>query len=432
MWWSRWSAGLALALAVSLVASASAGEPRVTARAAIVIDAASGQTLWEDNGDVELPPASTTKVLTAILALESGRLDDWFEVSEYAASTAPSKLGLRPGQQMQLRDLLYAVLLKSANDASTVVAEGLAGSESRFAARMTARAHALGATSSHFENAHGLSAPGHLSTVRDLARVFRHGLRLPGFRDMLETPSVAVPVQGRTMQTVSVRSHNRLLTGWTHQVIGKTGYTRPAKRCFVGAASNGEREVVIAILGSSDLWGDARRLVAFGFGEEADEPAPPVVVAEPERPEPRVPTWTAFRAARSVPTRVAAKSVPTRVAAKGGPPRATVKSTPARGAAKTVPTRLAATTRRAERRVVVEGDRDDEAAVPRRYAVQLGPYGSRNALKTTRIALARRGFQSVAVGSSIRLGSFPTKQSANTLAGRVRGSGYRPSVVALR
>lgn len=390
---SGWGTGAALVLAVSFLSPAWAGGPRVTARAAIVVDAASGATLWERSADTPLPPASTTKVLTAILALESGRLDEELPVSEYAASTAPSKLGLRPGQRMQLRDLLYAVLLKSANDASTVVAEGLGGSEVRFAARMTSRAHALGAVSSNFENAHGLTAPGHVSTARDLARLFRHGLGLPGFRDVLETPSVAVPVYGSTVQTVSVRSHNRLLTGWTRQVIGKTGYTRPAKRCFVGAATDGQREVIIALLGSTDMWGDAKRLVAFGLGEEIEEPAPAVVAAAVPKPKPS--RTAAVAAAAAAKSRTIAK-------------------------------------RKGAGRAVIEGDRDEEPAAPRRWIVQLGPYGNRTTLRTTRIALARRGYRSDVVGSAIRVGSFPTKQGAERLAGKLRGSGYRPGIVAQR
>lgn len=424
MRWSRWCAGCALL--VSWVAVAAAAEPSLTARAAIVVDADSGETLWEDNADAQLPPASTTKVLTAILALESGRLDDWFVVSPYAAATPPSKLGLRPGQRLQVRDLLYAVLLKSANDASTVVAEGLAGSEDRFAALMTARARTLGAFSSRFENAHGLHAPGHWSTARDLARLFRHGLRLPGFRDILATRVAQVRIHGASVRSASVRSHNRLLTGWTYPVIGKTGYTRPAKRCFVGSATDGEREVVIAVLGSSDLWSDARQLVAYGFGDDpasaASPPKPPVEMARAEsaprdlRRAGRAGGWS--QSARPVKRRPV---TPSTVASA----RST-RSTPGRGPV------AVASSRRTRPRQVVEGDRDEESRPASRYAVQLGPFASRDAVRSARVALLRRGFQTVPVGSSIRVGTFPNRRDADRLAGRLRGSGYRPVVVALR
>jgi D-alanyl-D-alanine carboxypeptidase (penicillin-binding protein 5/6) len=388
---SGWCIGLVVAVGLAYATAASAREPHVTAKAAVVIDAATGETLWEQNGDERLPPASTTKVMTAVLALESGRLGDSLPVSENASETAPSKLGLRPGQRVQLRDLLYAVLLKSANDAAVVVAEGLGGSEEAFAAHMTAKAHAIGALHSHFENPHGLTAPDHVVTAHDLARIFRYALHVPGFRDILETPAAQVPVQSTRTQLLAVRSHNRLLQGWKHQVIGKTGYTRPAKRCFVGAASNGEREVIVAVLGSNDLWTDTRRLVSFGLGEEDDT----VPVLQARREE--------LRAAKSrtvVRAAPAKRGKPVQVAGRG--------------------------------RSVQEGDEGELDSTPARWAVQLGPFHDRTQLAKTRIALAHHGFHSDTIGSAIRLGIFPTRPTANQLATRLQHSGYRPTVVALQ
>src|SRR6058998_2954746 len=226
------TAGAVFALSLTLAAPvpARAAGPYITARAAVIMDAGTGEVVWERNSTDPLPPASTTKVMTAILALESGRLDESFRVSEYAAETPPSGIHLRPGQRMRLRNLLYAVLLNSANDAAEVVAEGLSGSDEVFAARMNARAHELGATTAHFANPHGLTAPGHVASARDLAVIFRHGLGIPLFRDILETRSVQVPVESTGIQWVSLHSHNRLLSGYTYLVIGKTGFTRPAGR----------------------------------------------------------------------------------------------------------------------------------------------------------------------------------------------------------
>src|SRR5690349_10212454 len=213
-----WTAGVALALGAALASPAQAREdgPSLTARAAIIMDAGTGEVLWERDSSEPLPPASTTKVMTAILALESGRLDESFRVSEYAAETPPSGIHLRAGQRMRLRNLLYAVLLNSANDAAEVVAEGLAGSEEVFAARMTARARELGASTAHFANPHVLTAPGHEASARDLAVIFRHGLDVPLFREILETRSVQVPVESGRVQWVALHSHNRLLTASTY------------------------------------------------------------------------------------------------------------------------------------------------------------------------------------------------------------------------
>lgn len=367
----RWTtATIVLAMALVVPAVARAEGPYLTARAAILMDAASGQVLWEDDADVPLPPASTTKVMTAILALESHRLSESFRVSAAAAGAAPSSIGLQPGQRMELRDLLYALMLNSANDAAEVIAEGLAGSQAAFADRMTARARALGARSASFENPHGLTAPGHVASARDLAVLFRHALGLPLFRDVLGTRAIRVPVEASRVRWVSLRSHNRLLTGHAYPVIGKTGYTRAARRCFVGAASRGDREIIVALLGSTDLWGDAKRLLAYGFGEAAEQP--PVVMA-------------------------------------GGRPSS-----------------------RARRRAVAEGD-DEPPADPRiaRYAVRLGPFASRQAAVASRARLARRGYTAAVAGRSLHVGSFTSHKRAEQVATRLRRSGYHPIVVML-
>jgi serine-type D-Ala-D-Ala carboxypeptidase (penicillin-binding protein 5/6) len=374
----RRTSAITLALAATFLAPelVRAAGPTVTARAAIIMDAATGEVVWERDSTEPLPPASTTKVLTAIVALESGRLDESFRVSADAADTPPSKINLRPGQRMRLRNLLYAVLLNSANDAAEVVAEGLAGSDAEFAALMNARARELGATSAHFVNPHGLTAPGHVASARDLAVIFRHGLRNPLFREILETRSVQVPVESSGVQWVSLHSHNRLLSGYTYTVIGKTGFTRPAKRCFVGAATHDGRELIIALLGARDLWSDAKRLLAYGFGGAQDRP--PVVMAGI----------------------VPVPSLPRRHRAKPAAP---------------------------------EGDDDDASADSRiaRYSVRLGPYTSRRQAIATRSKLARRGYTAVVTGRSLRLGSFSTASRAEKLATRLRLTGYNPVVVLL-
>jgi D-alanyl-D-alanine carboxypeptidase len=264
-----------LALVVVLLPSATRAQPLVTASGAIIVDAPTGAVIWEQGADVPLHPASTTKILTAIVALQSGRLDQRLLVTGNASSVEPTKIGLRPGQEVDLHDLLYAVLLRSANDAAVVVAEGLGGSVEAFAQRMTEKARSIGATRSNFLNPHGLTEDGHFTTARDLATIFRYGLRVPLFRDILSTPTAEVAIDGPEGRVAMVRSHNRLLNAPEYQVIGKTGYTRAARRCFVGAGALGSREVVIAILGSSDLWGDARRMLDYGL----TQPERPVMLA---------------------------------------------------------------------------------------------------------------------------------------------------------
>jgi D-alanyl-D-alanine carboxypeptidase len=168
-----------------------------------------------------------------------------------------------------LRDLVYAVLLNSANDASVVIAEGLSGSVEAFAGRMNAHAMAVGATQTNFVNPNGLPADNHYSTARDLAKIFDHALNNREFRRIVETRNIAITPASGSRRSITLHSKNRLLSGYHIRVVGKTGWTRAARKCFVGAGKVGNREVLIAVLGSDDLWGDIRKLLEFGFDEAA-------------------------------------------------------------------------------------------------------------------------------------------------------------------
>lgn len=235
------------------------------------MDAASGRILYQKEADVRLPPASTTKVLTAILVLESGRkLSETLTVSKEATRVPASKLYLRPGQSVSIEELLYAIMLASANDASVVLAEGIAGSVERFAELMTKKAHDIGATNSHFANPHGLTAPDHYSTARDLALIFRYAMRSPIFREIVQTKFSSVTTSAVVRKKVvprriSVRNHNRLLWGFDGALGGKTGYTLAAQKCFVGAVQRNGVTLIVSILGARDQWGDTKRLLEYGF-----------------------------------------------------------------------------------------------------------------------------------------------------------------------
>ncbi len=196
----------------------------LTARAAVIMDAATGKILYQKDSDLPLPPASTTKVVTAILALESGRkLTESFTVSKAATRVPATKLYLRPGQTITIEDLLYGILLSSANDASMVLAEGIGGSVERYTELMTKKAHAIGALNSNFTNPHGLTAPDHYSTARDLAILFRYAMK------------------------------------------NATGYTHAAQKCFVGAVVRNGVTLIVSILGARDQWGDTKKLLEYGF-----------------------------------------------------------------------------------------------------------------------------------------------------------------------
>lgn len=243
----------------------------LTARAAILVDTGSGKVLYQKDADLRLPPASTTKIVTAILTLESGRgLKELLTVSKAATRVPASKLYLRAGQTLTIEDLLYGLLLSSANDAALVLAEGIGGSVEHFAELMTKKANDIGALNSHFTNPHGLTAQDHYSTARDLAQLFRYAMRNPTFREIVQTKISSVSsntlIRKKTVaRRISVRNHNRLLWNFDGALGGKTGYTLAAQKCFVGAVQRNGTTLVVAILGSRDQWGDTRRLLEYGF-----------------------------------------------------------------------------------------------------------------------------------------------------------------------
>jgi D-alanyl-D-alanine carboxypeptidase len=280
--------GVALLLAVVAVTGGAAerghartiaGPPAITAKAAIVVDHSSGEILFARNPDLQLPPASTTKVLSALVAVQTASLDQVVRVSQRASRTEPRKIWLRPGWTLDVDDLLHAMLLYSANDASVVLAEGLAGSVGGFAELMNATAWRIGATRSHFENPSGLPGAKHYSTARDLATIMHHALQRPILRRVLSTHSRTIRPHSGTKRSIPVRSHNRFLDRRDKPVIGKTGFTRRARRCFVGAAFDGEHEILVSLLGSNDLWGDLDKLVDYGLRRVSGQPPLPGAAA---------------------------------------------------------------------------------------------------------------------------------------------------------
>jgi len=237
---------------------------------AFLVDANTGQVLYQRDADLSLPPASTTKILTAIVVLESGkRPTELLRVTKSATRVPSSKLNLRAGQSMSIHDLLYGLLLTSANDAGIVLAEGIAGSVAKFSELMNKKAREIGAVNSHFVNPHGLTAPEHYSTAKDMALIFSYAMKNPQFREIIQTKtsSVSFISSGKTrkMRRISVRSHNRLLWNFDGAIGGKTGYTFAAQKCFVGGVSRNGTTLIVSIMGSRDLWGDVRRLFEHGL-----------------------------------------------------------------------------------------------------------------------------------------------------------------------
>ncbi|MGA2193187.1 MAG: D-alanyl-D-alanine carboxypeptidase family protein [Nitrospirota bacterium] len=252
-----------LVLALASSGMAQDDDMGITAKGAVVMDADTGKVIISRSPDYKLPPASTTKVMTAIITLEKARLTDTFRVSRTAADTAPSKVYLRPGDQVTVEALLYAVLLKSANDGAVTLAEGIAGSEDAFARMMTEKAHEIGALNTHFSNASGLPADDHYTTAMDLALILRYAMHDPRFMEIASTKFATLNMGAK--EKMLLKNHNRLLWFYDGAGAGKTGYTVAARHCYVGEANCSNTRLIVAVLHSRDLWNDTRKLLDKGF-----------------------------------------------------------------------------------------------------------------------------------------------------------------------
>jgi D-alanyl-D-alanine carboxypeptidase (penicillin-binding protein 5/6) len=254
---------LLLIWSICCLATLTSAEPNPSAVAALIMDAERGEVLYEKNSHVPLPMASTTKVMTGLLGVERLRPHEVVQVSAYAASMSPSKIYLRPGELMRTDDLLQAILLKSANDASAALAEKISGSEAAFARLMTRRAHELGAQNTHFENASGLPADDHYSSAYDLAVILRYAMQRPDFAEIMQMKTASI--ESTTGRAWTVRNHNRLLWTFPGALGGKTGWTRASRHCYVGMVEQGGRTLIVSVLASSRLWNDVNELLLYGF-----------------------------------------------------------------------------------------------------------------------------------------------------------------------
>ena len=267
----------------ALEAAAKADES-MPAKSAILIEQQSGRVLFEKNADEQLPPASITKVMTLLLvmeALDSGRirLDDMVTCSEHAQSMGGSQIWFEAGEQLSVDDLLKAAAISSANDASVALGEYLAGSEEAFVEQMNAKAQELGMTNTHFVNATGLDAEGHLTTARDIAAMSRALLSHP---KITEYSSVWMgELRGGKTQLVNTNKLVRFYDGCTGL---KTGTTDGAGSCLSASATRNGMSLVAVTLGSptsAERFSAARGLLDYGFANFARVELPVVEGVEP-------------------------------------------------------------------------------------------------------------------------------------------------------
>ncbi len=240
-------------------------EKQISARSAIILDAKTGGELFTKYPDNPRQPASTIKIVTAMIAIKSLKDNDVVEVSNHAASMPSSKVFLETSKRYQADDLINAVLLSSANDASVALAEKVAGSEESFANLMTISARMWGARNTVCRTASGLTALGQQSTSRDLANIFRYAMQHEEFARRMREKSVT------TSYGKVLRNHNKALWKVDGALAGKTGYTVAARQTYVGQFSRNGQTIVVALMGSETMWADLGKLVEYGFKKQRDE-----------------------------------------------------------------------------------------------------------------------------------------------------------------
>lgn len=236
----------------------------VSAESAILIDSGSGRILYEQNAYEKLPMASTTKIMTGLLACESEKLNENVKVSAFASGTEGSSLWLKIGEKQTLENLTYGLMLKSGNDAAVAIAEYLAGNTDAFALLMNERARELGAVNTNFENPHGLDSSKHYTTAYDLAVIAKAAMKNESFRKIVSTKTYSIPMQGENWDRV-LKNHNKLLWNYEGCIGVKTGFTKKSGRCLVSCALRDGQELICVTLNAPNDWSDHKTLLDYGF-----------------------------------------------------------------------------------------------------------------------------------------------------------------------
>lgn len=242
------------------------GSINISAKSAILIDATTGKVLYEKNADQRMQMASTTKIMTTLLAIESGNLDEYFTVDPNAIKVEGSSMGLVEGDQVTMRTLCYGMMLPSGNDAANATAVKIAGSIDNFAKLMNQRAKEIGMTNTNFVTPSGLDdyTDKHYSTSRDMALLTQHALQNPTFKEICSTQKAELKY-GNPPYTRWLYNSNKLLKSY-HGTIGvKTGFTDKAKRCLVSACERDGVTLICVTLNAPNDWNDHKTLYDYGF-----------------------------------------------------------------------------------------------------------------------------------------------------------------------
>jgi D-alanyl-D-alanine carboxypeptidase len=253
---------------------------RVQARSALLVDAATGKVLFSRNPTEALPPASTLKLLTALLVYERTQLKGDVVIEEADTLVEPSRIPLQTGETVPVKTLVQSLLIGSDNDSALALARYTGGSVEKFVALMNARARDLGCTSSSFKNPNGLPATGQVTTAYDLLKIFQAAMAVPELREICRTPSLQLRTAAG-LQTL--KNHNKLLGVYPGMGPAKTGWTLGSRHTFAASATRSGRELQLILLHSANKWDDARALFDFGFAQLRHEENGPAVGAGNQR-----------------------------------------------------------------------------------------------------------------------------------------------------
>ena len=255
---------LCISLLIPCLSFSASAAPGVSGECACLYLPQLGAAVVDKNAHRRHPMASTTKIMTALVALENAALDEVVTVTQEAVGVEGSSIYLACGETPRMEDLLYALLLESANDAAAAIAIHVGGSISSFAQMMNDKAKELHLEDTHFKNPHGLSDPEHYTTAYDLARITAAAMENPLFREIVATKHKVIRVKGGT-EARTLSNHNRLLRSYEDCVGVKTGFTKVSGRCLVSAAERDGMLLIAVTLDAPDDWRDHTALLDYGF-----------------------------------------------------------------------------------------------------------------------------------------------------------------------
>ncbi|MGO4349143.1 D-alanyl-D-alanine carboxypeptidase family protein [Paenibacillus sp. MCAF9] len=257
----------ALLVGTSVLPPVSANPSKLytNAKASALIDVESGRVLYSSDGDTPMRIASLTKIMTAIVAIDHGKLTDMVKTSKRAVGKEGSSIYLQLGEEMSLHHMLYGLMLRSGNDAATAIAEHVGGSEEGFVHLMNEKATFLGLKHTQFKNPHGLDDDEHYSSANDLAKLTAYALKNDVFAEIVSTRVKKVPNPHEKWE-YSYTNKNKMLTMYEGADGVKTGYTKKSLRCLVSSATRNGQQLAAVTINDSDDWADHRKMLDWGFG----------------------------------------------------------------------------------------------------------------------------------------------------------------------